>query len=186
MGLFNLRHSRHSKPTCLPATSPRSARCVHGTRADESASAMREARRCGAHPAMTGVRVANRVLRPAAQSLPGARGFLSALMRRFRDGFLPRDTNDVETSVVDPRRRRHGRDWRPGRSIDVRLFLGFSTTTRASAFLLQRARAHPADLHVPLRLPSNSSSRTASSSPSSTSSSSVSSPRMATPASRSA
>lgn len=143
MGLFNLRHSRHSKPTCLPATSPRSARCVHGTRADESASAMREARRCGAHPAMTGVRVANRVLRPAAQSLPGARGFLSALMRRFRDGFLPRDTNDVETSVVDPRRRRHGRDWRPGRSIDVRLFLGFSTTTRPSAFLLHDLERTP-------------------------------------------
>ena len=101
-----------------------------------SVSAMREARRCGAHPAMTGVRVANRVLRPAAQSLPGARGFLSALMRRFRDGYLPRDTNDVETSVVDPRRRRHGRDWRPGRSIDVRLFLGFFTTTRASAFFI--------------------------------------------------
>ena len=137
----------------------------------------------GAHPAMTGVRVANRVLRPAARSPPGVRDF--------------QRVDPTISRRIPPTRCRRRRDVCRGP-------MASSSWSRQPPRALDRRPAfsrvfhhHPRSAFQPTprlsltwtfspRLHSNSSSRTASSSPSSTSSSSVSSPRMATPASRSA
>jgi len=57
----------------------------------------------GAHPAMTGVRVANRVLRPAARSPPGVRGF-----RARRSDDFATDTSHAMSMTSRRVSRTHG------------------------------------------------------------------------------